>query len=130
MRESMKAILIDDEKLALDFLEHQTKQFTELNVIAKFRNPWKAAKYIENNRVDIVFLDIHLPEINGIELAEKLVEKNPGLQIVFVTGHDEYAIQAFEINALDYVLKPVSAERLSNTLDRIRENIPSNNKKI
>lgn len=129
MRVSMKAILIDDEKLALDFLEHQTKQFTDLKVMAKFRNPWEAAKYIDGNRVDIVFLDIHLPEINGIELAEKLVEKNPGIHIVFVTGHDEYAIQAFEINALDYVLKPVSVERLANTLDRIREKIPAHNKK-
>ncbi|GAA0310579.1 response regulator [Gracilibacillus halotolerans] len=120
---SLKAILIDDEKLALDFLEHQINRISSIEVVGKFSNPWKAFDYIDEKNVEVVFLDIHIPEINGIELAEKILERNPRLHIVFVTGHDDYAIQAFELNALDYVMKPVSAKRLSNTIERITEKV-------
>ena len=73
--------------------------------------------------MDIVFLDIQIPEINGIELAEQLLEMKPKLSIVFVTAYDNFAIKAFELNALDYILKmPVRKERLLNTVERIKQN--------
>lgn len=78
--------------------------------------------------VDVVFLDIHLPEIDGIELAEQLLQDKPRLNVVFVTAYDEYAIKAFELNALDYVMKPVPKERLEITLRRIQERLDERTK--
>ncbi|MGM8213105.1 response regulator [Virgibacillus sp. W0430] len=115
----MKAILIDDEQLALDFLERQIKKISTLHIKAKLlyfdMNEHKNLLY----KVDVVFLDIEMPEINGIELAEMMLEENPGLSIIFVTAYNDYALKAFELNALDYVLKPVRLERLQATIERI-----------
>jgi two-component system, LytTR family, response regulator len=120
----MKVILIDDENLALHFLEHQLKKVApELKIIGKFTDPmaWKENRLLQE--ADVVFLDIHLPEVNGVELAELLLEAKPALHIVFVTAYDDYAIKAFELNALDYVLKPVGTERLLKTIRRIQERV-------
>lgn len=116
----MKAILIDDEQLALNYLEFQLNQIADFNIIGKYKDPTVAKTKIEKNEVDIVFLDIHIPDMNGIKLAEQLLETKPNIQIVFVTAYDDYAIKAFELNALDYVIKPVSKERLLNTLHRFK----------
>ncbi|WP_035990449.1 response regulator [Brevibacillus borstelensis] len=116
----MKAILIDDEPMALHFLERQLSGMEDLQVVGKFRDPFMGKQAVETSDVDLVFLDIHIPECNGMELANQLLACKPGLHIVFVTAHDDYAIRAFEINALDYILKPVARERLRNTIQRIR----------
>ncbi len=116
----MKAILIDDEQLALDYLEHQLLSIEDLQVIGKFTDPFVGRQAIIESDVDIVFLDIHIPELNGIELAEQLLEGNPKVDVIFVTSYDEYAIKAFELNALDYLLKPVKQQRLMNTMQRIK----------
>lgn len=116
----MKAILIDDEELALKYLEYQLLTLGNVEVVGKYLNSLDAKKVVEKNQVDIIFLDIQMPELDGLELAEKLMEKNPSLNIVFVTAYDQYAVKAFELNALDYILKPVSLERLGNTVDRIK----------
>lgn len=116
----MNAILIDDEPLALDFLEHQLNKIGNIIVLGKFTNldPNKESSLLMD--AHIVFLDIEMPEISGLELAEKLLEINPTLEIVFVTAHDNYAVQAFELNALDYIVKPIQLERLQKTLERIK----------
>lgn len=119
----VKVILIDDEQPALDYLEYQLKKVSDFKVIGKYTNPLEGKKVIEEGTVDLVFLDIQIPDLNGIELAEQLLEKNPGLPIVFVTAYDEYAIKAFELNAIDYVLKPVSASRLLTTVKRIEQEV-------
>src|SRR5699024_10415720 len=108
--------------LALDFLEVQlSKVIRELD----------AKKFIyldiEEHKphllaADVLFLDIEMPNTNGLELAEKIIEVNPNIEIVFVTAYNEYAVQAFEVNALDYLLKPVKTERLAKTLARLDEN--------
>ena len=117
----MKVILIDDEKLALDYLEHQLLAIGGIEVIGKYTNPFEGAKIIKDNKVDIIFLDIQMPEIEGLDLAEKLLEEDSTLNIVFVTAYQEYAIKAFELNALDYLLKPINKDRLLKTLNRIKE---------
>jgi len=119
----MKVILIDDEQLALDYLERQLTKISEVNVAGKFVNPLLGKEVIAATDVDVVFLDIHLPEINGIELAEQILELKPNLHIVFVTAYDEYAVKAFELDALDYVVKPIRTERLTKTMERIRERL-------
>ncbi|EST52226.1 hypothetical protein T458_26950 [Brevibacillus panacihumi W25] len=82
----MKAILIDDEQLALNYLEHQLVHIADVEIIGKFTDPMVGKRAIEKNEIDIVFLDIQIPKLNGIELAEQLLEMKPQLQIVFVTA--------------------------------------------
>ncbi|GIQ71146.1 response regulator [Xylanibacillus composti] len=119
----MKIVLLDDEALALKYMEHQLRQIAEIEDIKKFTDPQEFRAYMREAKEEpgLVFLDIHLPEVNGVELAEQLLEHRPGLNIVFVTAYDDYAIKAFELNALDYIMKPVSTERLTKTLERIQE---------
>lgn len=117
----MKVILIDDERLALNYLEHQLLKITDVNIIGKYVDPLMGKEKIINEEVDVVFLDINLPEINGLELAEQIMAIKPKLIIVFVTAYDEYAVKAFELNAIDYVVKPIGTERLMKTMQRIDE---------
>lgn len=119
----MKAILIDDERLALDYLEYQLRNMPDVQITGKYMDPHSGKAHILREETDVVFLDIHMHGLNGIELAEQLLECKPGINIVFVTAYDEYAIKAFELNAIDYVLKPLGAERLENTLKRVRERV-------
>jgi two-component SAPR family response regulator len=117
----MKVILVDDEQLALDYLERQLLKIKDIIIIAKFTNPHEALEGITQCVPDVVFLDIQLPEMSGIELANLLFERNPNLNIVFVTAYNEFAVKAFEINALDYIVKPVRMERLIKTMGRMKE---------
>lgn len=115
----MKVILLDDEIIALDYLEHQLMQIPEIEIVGKFSDPALGKKEILNQPIDLVFLDIQLPKMDGIQLAEEILQVKPDLKIVFVTGYEAYAVRAFELNALDYLLKPVKLERLMNTIQRI-----------
>lgn len=119
----MRVILIDDEQLALNYLEHQLLLVSNIQIVGMYTDALIGQKAIETNDVDLVFLDIQMPEINGLELAEQLLEKKPKLHIVFVTAYDDYAIRAFELNALDYVLKPARQQRLKNTMQRIQRRV-------
>lgn len=117
----MKAILIDDESLALDFLESQLNKVSDITVVHKFVEFElnRDAKLLEE--IDIIFLDIEMPGMNGIQLAGKLLEIKPSLIIIFVTAFHEYAVQAFELDSLDYLVKPVQLNRLEKTIDRIEK---------
>lgn len=119
----VKAILVDDEPLALDFLERQLKKVSDISIIHKFVNFNLSKDTAILEDIDVVFLDIEMPEINGLELAEKILEIEPTIIIVFVTAFSEYAVQAFELNTLDYIVKPVQLDRLEKTLARIEEKI-------
>lgn len=115
----MKAILVDDEPLALDLLEKKINAISDIQIKGKFLSLNLEKEMNVINEIDIVFLDVEMPGINGLELAELLLETNPHITIVFVTAFNQYAVQAFELNALDYILKPVEEDRLEITLDRI-----------
>ncbi|MFB1052034.1 response regulator [Paraliobacillus sp. JSM ZJ581] len=117
----MRTILIDDEHLALEFLAHQLKKFDTITIVGSFTDFNISQSHNLIEETDIVFLDIHMPGVDGLELADKILSINPSISIVFVTAYDTFAVQAFEINALDYILKPVKVERLQKTLDRIIE---------
>lgn len=119
----MKAILVDDEPLALDYLERQINKVSNISVVGRLTNLdiCKERKLIEE--VNVVFLDIEMPGINGLELAEQLLEINSNLSVIFVTAFKTYAVKAFELNALDYILKPVQLNRLQKTLDRADEKL-------
>lgn len=119
----MKAVLVDDERLALDYLERQIQKNGQIEVVGTFMHLDlnKESRLIKH--VDVVFLDIEMPGINGLEMAEQLIEINPDLFVVFVTAFNEYAVRAFELNALDYMLKPVRQNRLQKTIERLKNKI-------
>jgi len=121
----MRALLVDDERLALQRMEWLIKQHagSELAWSGAFLDPYEALEAAQEEQPDIAFLDIELPEMNGFELAERLLLIRPKIRIVFVTAYQDYAIKAFDINALDYLLKPVTADRLLLTIQRARETI-------
>lgn len=119
----MKVILVDDEQLALDFLERQLNKITNIEVLGKFLYFDIKKKEQLIKEIDVAFLDIEMPEINGLELADQLLELNPKLLVVFVTAFNHYAVQAFELNALDYILKPIRLDRLQKTVKRIHQKL-------
>jgi len=119
----MKATLVDDERLAMQNLERLLLAEGGVEIVGMHINPLAALESIPHDETEVVFLDIDMPEINGIEVAEKLLELKPKLEIVFVTAYDEYAIKAFDVNAIDYILKPVGKDRLLKTLQRLRSRL-------
>lgn len=117
----MKFVLVDDEQLALDFLEFQLNKITEPESLHAFTHLDVSENESLLLEADVIFLDVEMPGRNGLELAEDIIAVNPNAKIVFVTGFNEYAVQAFELNALDYIVKPAQEERLSITLARFEK---------
>ena len=115
----MKAILIDDEQLALEYLENIIKKVGNITVEGKFQSfsPNQNKNLVK--QMDIVFLDMDMPCIHGVDLAVDLLKINPVLKIIFVTAHNNYAAEAFELNAFDYLIKPVRVDRLRKTCERL-----------
>ena len=118
----LKTLIVDDESLARRGLVHRLKDIADVEIVGEARNGREALKLIGEKEPDLVFLDIQMPGISGFEVVKELdIETMP--VILFLTAYDEYAVQAFEVNALDYILKPIDEERLHQVLDRVRENI-------
>lgn len=115
---NLTAIIVDDERLARSELRLLLAEFAEISIVGEAANLTEAVDLIRKSAPDVVFLDIQLSRENGFDLLEK-VEKN--FKLIFVTAFDEFAIRAFEINAIDYLLKPVQPERLAKTLERLFE---------
>lgn len=115
----IKAIIIDDERLARQELKSLLKKYTDVTLLAECSNATEGLSAIENLKPDLVFLDIQMPGKNGFDLLSE-IEIAP--KIIFVSAYDEYAIRAFEVNALDYLLKPVQPERLEAAIKRAIEN--------
>lgn len=120
----MKVILVDDERLALIGLQKLLeKEVSDIQITAAYRNPIEVMPGVLPHRPDVVFLDIHMPEIDGIELGRQIQAAVPGTEIIFVTSYDQHAVHAFELQALDYVMKPVKKERLKQALNRVQERL-------
>lgn len=114
----MKAIIVDDERLARNELKTLLANHKEIEVIAECANAAEAKEKIDSLKPDVVFLDINMPGKSGLELVEE-ISALP--DVVFVTAYDEHAIKAFELNAFDYLLKPVQPQRLAETLKKLAE---------
>ena len=114
----MKTIIVDDERLAREELKRLLQTYNEIEIIGEYKNAIEAKEAILRDAPDLVFMDIQMPGETGLELMEKIT--NPP-RTVFVTAYDEYAIKAFEINAYDYLMKPVDPERLEEIYKRISE---------
>jgi two-component system LytT family response regulator len=112
----MKAIIIDDERLARQELKNLLAEHKEVEVIAECADAIQAKEKINELKPDIIFCDIHMPGKTGLELVEEI---SGTIDVVFVTAFDEHAIKAFELNAFDYLLKPVQPERLAETIKKL-----------
>lgn len=115
----MKIAMVDDERHALERFERMTGKMQEIELCGLFENGEELLSYIKINPLDAVFLDIEMPGCNGLELSEKILKVNQEIDIVFITAFNRYAVDAFEINAIDYILKPLIEERLIKTLNRL-----------
>lgn len=119
----MRVILIDDEQLALEVLEIQLKKIKDVEIIDKYTDPYRAFEEIERLNIDVVFLDMEMGSIHGLEFAERLMTKFNDLEVIFVTAHPQFALEAFEVNAIDYLLKPVRMERLEKSIAKLQEKV-------
>jgi len=119
----MNIIAVDDEYLQLIDLEFAIKEAAPEASVLSFENPLTAAKFGSENHIDIAYLDVNMPELNGIDLAKKLKITNPNINIIFATGYDEYAKEAFNVKASDYLTKPIKAEAIKNSLKHLRKPI-------
>lgn len=126
----MKAILIDDEKPALQHLERLLLKDGRLEITGKYTSARRGLEHLEREKADIVFLDIGMPEMNGLEAGEYIAGLDRSTRIVYITAYSEYAIEAFELNAADYLLKPVTSQRLSKTLERLEIRIEQNEARV
>ncbi len=104
----LSCIIVDDESLALDLLEDNVAKVPFLQLKARCRNAYEAMDFLQNNQVDLVFLDIQMPGITGVQFLEGLTTKP---MVIFVTAYQQYAIEGFNLDVIDYVLKPISFER-------------------
>lgn len=116
----MRAIIVDDELLALRDMNKLLQELDGIEVVGQYQDPRLVVDAVKQLKPDIIFLDIEMPELNGMELAEMLAQAHPHIHLVFVTAYHEYALEAFELNAMDYVLKPVQSSRLMKTIQRVR----------
>lgn len=116
--EKIRAILIDDERLSREELRRMLQDFPDVEVIAEAEQVEQAAELVKHWQPDLLFLDIQMPGYTGFDLLEML-DTVP--EVIFVTAYDQYAVRAFETDALDYLVKPVRAERLSTAIDRMRK---------
>src|SRR3954466_4300390 len=121
----LRAVLVDDEQLARDELGYLLDQLGGVEVIGQAGNGFEAITTIDRLRPDVVFLDVQMPGLTGFEVARRLVDTRASSHIIFVTAYDQHAIEAFEVNAVDYLLKPVEQGRLEVAVDRARRRIDS-----
>ncbi|MGO4499610.1 response regulator [Paenibacillus sp. 2RAB27] len=119
----IRVMLIDDEEDALDLLEILLGQIGNIHIVGTYMNPIQAIEALANSPVDAVFLDNQMPGMKGTEVARKIRSRLPRMPIVFTTAYAEYAVEAFEIQSTDYLLKPFTIDRLQNTVARIKQSL-------
>lgn len=126
----MKAIVVDDEFLAREELKYFINNFSNIEIAAEFEDGIEVLKYIQNNEVDVIFLDINIPSLDGVLLAKSISKFTKKPFIVFITAYKEHAAEAFEIEAFDYILKPYSESRIVSMLKKLENamsDVPSSN---
>ncbi len=114
----MNVIIVDDEPLAQEVLETFVGQIPDLNLIASCNNAIEANEVLRTNDIDLMFLDIQMPQITGVEFLKSL-ERPP--MVIFTTAYSEYAVEGFELNAIDYLVKPISMDRFMKAVNKARE---------
>jgi two-component system, LytTR family, response regulator LytT len=133
---SITALIIDDEQLAREELEYLLREEDDIDVLAQGRNGIEAVELIQSHHPDVVFLDVQMPGLDGFAVLKRLVELQKGRegaplpQIIFATAFDQYAVRAFDVNAIDYLLKPFDHSRVIQALDRVRKHFHESPREI
>ena len=122
MSTKLKVIIIDDERLARELIRNYLNNFSNLEIAAECENGFEGIKSINEFKPNLIFLDVQMPKLNGFEMLELIDED---LNIIFSTAYDQYALKAFEVNAIDYLLKPFSRERFDEAVNRVLDRIVS-----
>jgi two-component system response regulator LytT len=120
---TIRALIVDDEQLAREELEYLLRRADDVQVVAQGKNGVEAVELIRSHQPDVVFLDVQMPGLDGFAVLKKLLDKNrkiPLPNIVFATAFDKYAVRAFEVNAVDYLLKPFEEARVRQTLEKLK----------
>ena len=121
---SLSAVIVDDEQLALDELSYLLKSVDDVDIVAQGHNGLEAVSLIKEHSPDIVFLDVQMPGLDGFGVIKKLMDRKISLpQIVFATAYDQYAVKAFEVNAVDYLLKPFDKKRVGQAIEKARKKL-------
>ena len=125
-RMPLSAVIVDDEQLARDELTFLLKDVGDVNIVAQGKNGVEAVHLIREHNPDLVFLDVQMPGLDGFGVIKKLLDKKVALpKIVFATAFDQYAVKAFEVNAVDYLLKPFDKKRVAQSIQRVRAKMES-----
>lgn len=119
---SIKCLIIDDEPLAIEVIASHLKQIAEVDLLGTFQHPLKAFEFVKDHQVDLIFLDIEMPILTGVDFVKSL--ENPP-KIIFTTAHRDYAVVSYELNVIDYLLKPISFIRLFKAINKYKELIGS-----
>ncbi|MDN3676169.1 response regulator transcription factor [Flavobacterium paronense] len=120
----IKAIALDDEPLSLELIDAFCLQTNEVDLVKKFTNPKEALKYLRKFPVDLIFLDINMPNISGIEVLKEI---NQNTEAIFITAHSEYAVESYNLNAIDYLLKPFELDRFLLAIKKVKSKISLEN---
>ncbi|WP_379964147.1 LytR/AlgR family response regulator transcription factor [Epilithonimonas sp. UC225_85] len=124
----MKALIVDDNDIARTTLAHLAKQVPNLTIVNEYSNAIDAYNHLQNNEVDLIFLDIEMPEMTGIELTKNLSGKD--IIIIFTSSNKEYALEAFELNIADYILKPVMPARFLQAVSKAQSILESRKENV
>ncbi len=119
----LRAVVVDDEQLAREELCYVLDEVGGVEVVAQAGNGFEALEAVGRHTPDLVFLDVQMPGLTGFELARKLVDREPPVTVIFVTAYDRHAIEAFDVNAVDYLLKPIEASRVETAIRRARRRV-------
>ena len=125
----IKCVIVEDEFPAREELKYFINNFDGVELEKEFDNPVDALKYLQGNKIDVVFLDINMPELDGMSLGKIISKMDENIKIVFITAYRDYAADAFEIKAFDYILKPYSDERIKEVLENITKEKESESSK-
>ncbi len=120
----IKCVIIDDERLAIEVIENHLKNFDHVEIVASFENPLKAYPLLEQEKIDVIFLDINMPQMTGFSFIENLSNRP---LIVITTAYREYAVKSFELNVLDYLVKPIPFNRFLKTMNKVYQQVYVNN---
>jgi DNA-binding LytR/AlgR family response regulator len=118
----IKCVIVDDEELAIDLLENYVSKIENLELAGKCKNAIEAYNLLQKNKIDLLFLDIQMPMLNGIEFLKNI--SNPP-KVIFTTAFTNYAVEGFDLNAVDYLLKPISFERFLKAINKLQPNLTS-----
>jgi two-component system LytT family response regulator len=120
MKDTLQAVIVDDEAKGIEFLHYTLEKYCpEVTVIKTFTAPLEALEEIPELRPDVLFVDVEMPRMNGFELVERL--QNKGIKTIFVTAYNEYALKAFRVAAVDYLLKPIDSDELKEAVQKVHD---------